>query len=295
MPIATTLAAVMIISSIAGATVNRLRPLLRPGFYEMLETCAEIPSLAGFMMMVRQLDAGIRVDLSLEDHEGWSMSVSDYSAVGGKSRNQCYVLYRILLSESLVPHMLFLKASEHFPHLDMRKQEHFLICPDTEGDSATVKLRLRSGGFAKIRLNRPINADGTESDDHPWMEMVISGREVGEQTAAIVFNHRIEGQSTVGGFKVKYCAAGEIAGSGYADDHTYARSYGNCCILEGQTSIFDTSSAPASQDRSKVPARVCAESDDSISVIYEGDDGTERKFNLLREDANLSLLADVAV
>ncbi|KAF4657910.1 hypothetical protein FOL46_007171, partial [Perkinsus olseni] len=331
---ATTIAAVMTISNVVGATIAPRRlPSTVPlqlGFYRMLGTCAEIPTLAGFMIMVKAPKIGIQVDLRFEDYDGQVLFVSNYhlapismpvepgegSRASGESDSQCYALRRKRPFVNLVPREFLTYVSTRFPHLGMFDQKHFSICPGTEEGSASVKLRLKSGEFTKIKLIltdpdtvlpvvitpgkylRWPNEDDTESDDHPCMEVEISGTDVGEQTAAIVFDHRIEGRSTVRGFELTNYVAAKVSRGGDVDEHTYARSYRDCYTLgerHGSDRLqSDASPIPASQDQSKVPARICAESKDLISLIYEKDDATETKVYLVRESTNLALLADTA-
>ncbi|KAF4654909.1 hypothetical protein FOZ61_007967 [Perkinsus olseni] len=283
---ATTIAAVMTISNVVGATIAPRRlPSTVPlqlGFYRMLGTCAEIPTLAGFMIMVKAPKIGIQVDLRFEDYDGQVLFVSNYhlapismpvepgegSRASGESDSQCYALRRKRPFVNLVPREFLTYVSTRFPHLGMFDQKHFSICPGTEEGSASVKLRLKSG------------------------------TDVGEQTAAIVFDHRIEGRSTVRGFELTNYVAAKVSRGGDVDEHTYARSYRDCYTLgerHGSDRLqSDASPIPASQDQSKVPARICAESKDLISLIYEKDDATETKVYLVRESTNLALLADTA-
>ncbi|KAF4678620.1 hypothetical protein FOZ60_016337 [Perkinsus olseni] len=217
---ATTIAAVVTISNVVDATITPRRlPSTVPlqlGFYRMLGTCAEIPTLAGFMMTVKAPKIGIQVDLRFEDYDGQVLFVSNY-----------------------------------------------YLAP----------------------ISMPVGPGEGRTD-------------VGEQTAAIVFDHRIEGRSTVRGFELTNYVAAQIIRVGDVDEHTYARSYRDCYTLgerHGSDRLqSDASSIPASQDQSKVPARICAESKDLISLIYGKDDATETKVYLVRESTNLALLPDTA-
>ncbi|KAF4712718.1 hypothetical protein FOZ63_013002 [Perkinsus olseni] len=260
---ATTIAAVMTISNVVGATITPRRlPSTVPlqlGFYRMLGACAEIPAL----MTVKAPKIRIQVDLRFEDYDGQVLFVSNYylasismpvepgqgSRASGKSDSQCYALRRKRPFVNLVPSVFLTYVSMRFPPLGMFELKHFLICPGTEEGSVSVKLRLKSGEFTEIKLiltgpDRVLpvviipgkylrwpNEDDTESDDHPCMEVEISGTDVGEQTAAIVFDHKKEGRSTVRGFELTNYVAAKIIRGGDVDEHTSARSYRDCYTL----------------------------------------------------------------
>ncbi|KAF4703819.1 hypothetical protein FOZ63_009500 [Perkinsus olseni] len=273
-------------------------------------------------------------DFKFQRDDGTDLSLDDY--VVGRMRHRkydedsrrelvakCYVFRRPIKGALDDACSLPLsKITRTFTSLRVYTPEDFLLCSDGNGKSVTIRLRLQDGRFADVKLmltdsvhegalaitpGRYVKVEGPNDDYKELinMDIEVTGRDAGKQTANITFYHKEKGGFTVKNMALEYYIPYEVHAANHVnDEHAYVKVFKDCYATKRNsevwplltTTFFHVNAAfdQSFKTLSEYSTMICVESKDTISFMYRTGTKEERKITLVHELVDLNLLARTA-
>ncbi|KAF4759173.1 hypothetical protein FOZ63_011395, partial [Perkinsus olseni] len=257
----------------------------------------EIPSLDGLSMRYVATQHGARADLRFKHEDGREFALDRCALQKLPSRTnddetrrelsrKRYVVQKIASARTLLVGTFFRETMNHeFSNLGIQNNEGFLICPAGGGKSVTIKLRLQDGRFADgplaITPGRYVKVEGPNYDYKELinMDIEVTGRDAGRQTANITFYHKEKGRFTVNNMALKYHIPYEVYGANHVnDEHAYVKVFKDCYATKRHFEVWPVLTATffhvnmafdqSLKELSEHSTMICVESKDTISFMY---------------------------